>query len=148
MKTIVALVDFSDVTPEVVKHAEILAKAFQSRVILMHIVRSAPFGDEFGATMPAIVEVDENFLRAHQVKLLALQEPLSKAGITVTNQQLLDAGVEEVLNECSRLEADLIIVGSHHHGTLYNLLIGSLSQDLLKRLSCPVLVVPAHVPAA
>jgi nucleotide-binding universal stress UspA family protein len=148
MKIIVALVDFSDVTPDVIRHAEHQAKAFQSQVIVMHVVRSAPFGDEYAAAIPAIVEVDENFLRAHQAKLLALQEPPMKAGVTVTTQELFDADVEDVLKECRRVAADLIIVGSHQHSTLYNLLIGTFTQDLLKRMSCPALVVPARVSVA
>ena len=57
-------------------------------------------------------------------------------------QQLPDATVEAIVEEAQRLKADMIIVGSHHHGTFYNLIIGSMTSGVLKRAGCPVLVVP------
>jgi nucleotide-binding universal stress UspA family protein len=43
---------------------------------------------------------------------------------------------------CHNLEADLIVVGTHHHGALYQFLIGTYTADILKKARCPVLVVP------
>jgi nucleotide-binding universal stress UspA family protein len=53
-----------------------------------------------------------------------------------------DATVESIVAEAQRLNADMIVVGSHHHGALYNLVVGSVTGDVLKRAKCPVLVVP------
>ena len=38
--------------------------------------------------------------------------------------------------------ADLVIMGSHGHGALYHLFTGSVVTGVLRRIDCPVLVVP------
>jgi len=39
---------------------------------------------------------------------------------------------------------NLLVVGSHGHGAVYDLLVGSICNGLLKRAAIPVLVVPVH----
>ena len=77
------------------------------------------------------------------VWLKSANAEVNATGIDVTAQQLVDATMERILEESGRLGADVIVVGSHHHSALYDLFIGSFTHDLLKRATCPVLVVPA-----
>ena len=35
----------------------------------------------------------------------------------------------------------MIVVGSHGHGALYHLLLGSVSEGIIRKTTCPVLVV-------
>jgi len=39
---------------------------------------------------------------------------------------------------------DLIVMGSHGHGAVYNLLVGSVTEGVMKGAQCPVLVVPSE----
>jgi nucleotide-binding universal stress UspA family protein len=51
--------------------------------------------------------------------------------------------VGEIL-ECARaVKADAIVMGRHGHGAMYNLLVGSVTEGVLKRASCPVFLVPS-----
>ncbi len=54
--------------------------------------------------------------------------------------------VEEILKTAQEISADLIVMGSHGHGPVYNLLVGSVTEGVLKAGQRPVLLVPA--PAA
>jgi nucleotide-binding universal stress UspA family protein len=54
------------------------------------------------------------------------------------------ATVEVILKEASDLEVDLIVVGSHGRGAMYQLLVGSVSEEVLKKSRIPVLVIPTH----
>jgi nucleotide-binding universal stress UspA family protein len=69
-------------------------------------------------------------------------ESLVKFGVDATVDQLVGASMDTVLAETEKLQADLIIIGSHRHSTFYKLLIGSVTEDVLQRARCPVLVVP------
>ena len=42
--------------------------------------------------------------------------------------------------------ADLLVVGSHGHGRLHHRVLGSVSEDCVRRATCPVVIIP--VPAA
>jgi nucleotide-binding universal stress UspA family protein len=48
------------------------------------------------------------------------------------------------LKEAADLDIDLIVVGSHGHGAMYQLLVGSISEGVLRRSNRPVLVIPTH----
>jgi len=144
MKTIVALVDFSDVTPKVLEHARTLATAFDSRVIILHVVPEEPAVVDLGLASPTFMQSpSEKRIEADYNQLLGLRDPLAAAGVNVSVQQLDNGNIEKVITMCQQLEADLIIVGAHHHSRLFNLLVGTFTSDILKRSNCPVLVVPA-----
>ncbi len=56
---------------------------------------------------------------------------------------LQGATIATVLTEADRLEANLLVIGSHGHGAVYDLLVGSVSEGLVRRSKRPMLVVPA-----
>jgi nucleotide-binding universal stress UspA family protein len=109
----------------------------------MHVVPPEPVVVDFGVAPTVMHPPSADAVKADEARLLELQESLTRHGVEATTRQLESASLETVLSECAKVEADLIIVGSHGHGALYNLLIGSVTADVLKRAKCPVLVVPA-----
>lgn len=144
MKTIVALVDFSDATFKVLKQAHAMARAFSSQVVIIHVVPPEPVVVDFGVAPTVMHAPSEDTVKADEARLLELQESLTKHGVQASIRQFQGATLESLLDECRKVRTDLIIVGSHGHGALYNFLIGSVTADVLKRATCPVLVVPAH----
>ena len=147
MKTIVTLVDFSDATFKVLKQAHAMGKAFQSHVVLLHVVPQEPVAVGFGLASPTMLrEPTEESITEDQTKLAELKESLTKFGIDVSVRQLVESDVNKVLAEVQGLGAELMIMGSHSHGALYNWLVGSTTADILKHARCPVLVVPIEIP--
>ncbi len=144
MKTIIALVDFSDVTAKVVKQSREMAEAFQAKVILLHAVPDVPVIVDIGVVAPTLLETPSDLKKEEDyTKLINLRDSLASCGISVSVHQLEDGNMKSILGECERLNADLIIVGAHHHSALYHWWIGTCTADVLKRAHCPVLVVPA-----
>jgi nucleotide-binding universal stress UspA family protein len=143
MKTIVALVDLSDLTFKVLKQAHQQAAAFHSEVIILHVVAKEPVVIDVGIVSPVVMqEPSAATVQQQYAQLLEMRDSLIKFGVNARVEQFAGAGIETVGAEIQRLQADLVILGSHQHSTLYKLLIGSVSDDLLKRAHCPVLVVP------
>ena len=144
MKTIVALVDFSDVAPNVLKQVQTLAQAFKSHVNVLHGMPVKTTVFDVGIASPAIRQVPTaEQAQADWARLQKITEPLRACGIDVSLKQFHDTTVENIVEEALKFGADLIVVGSHHHHAFYNLFIGSVTNDILKRAKCPVLVVPA-----
>jgi nucleotide-binding universal stress UspA family protein len=48
---------------------------------------------------------------------------------------------QEILEAAARLKADLVIVGTHARSGLDRLILGSVAEHVVRRASCPVLVV-------
>lgn len=141
MNTIVTLIDFSGLTPKLIEQSERYAKALASRVILLHILPMEPVMMGMGDAFPA-QQSRRDFLEADYQSLSGLGDMLRKVGVNVLIEQLPDADMRMALDECERWNADLIIVGAHHHSIVYNWFVGSFTCEVLKGAHCPVLVVP------
>ncbi len=144
MKTIVALVDFSDLTFKVLKQAHTLAKAFDSEVVILHVPPKQPVVVDIGIASPTVYkDPSPKALQEDYQMLLEMRDSLVKFGVKARVMQLNSTTTNQVLEETTKLGADLLILGSHHHSTIYQLFVGSVTDDILKRSHCPVLVVPA-----
>lgn len=147
MKTIVALVDFTDASSQVLDQAQKFAAAFGSRVILLHIVPPEPIVGTLGAEAPSIpLPSSRELVHLDKARLEQLLLSLTSQGVDASALQFEGPIAETVVMETEKLHADLVIMGSHHHSALYDLFVGSVTADILKAVRIPVLVLPAIVP--
>jgi nucleotide-binding universal stress UspA family protein len=79
---------------------------------------------------------------AQKSKLAKWQEERAQDGINVILHEPTGAVAEEILNQADALNADLIVMGTHGHGAIYTLLVGSATKGVLKHCTRPVLLVP------
>ena len=143
MKTILVPVDFSDVTPQVVETARQFAAAFQARMLVLNVAEPEPDFVGFEAGPPSVrVAVARDFKVEHK-QLDDLKAKLSVAGTPATALHLQGPIVEKILDQAAEHKADLIVMGSHGHGAIYDLLVGSVTHGVIKEAPCPVVVVPA-----
>lgn len=142
MKTILVPVDFSDVTPLLIDTVKQLVGALQSKVVLLHVAACG-----MCAVSPTIIPVPiEASVDLRTVQdLLDEQKGLFAGSPAEVETLLIDGGpvVGNILAECESLHADLIVMGSHGHAALYNLLVGNVTGGVIKSAKCPVLVVPS-----
>lgn len=151
MKTILVPLDFSDASSFIVSKAAELAQQVSARIILLHIVEPVATYVPVGATMdviaaPAPLETAEN-IEAHEKRLASLAQPLRANGLEVETHAFVGLAVDDILDQAAKHRADYILLGSHGHGALYHLFSGSVVTGVLKRSSCPVIVVPAKTAA-
>jgi len=144
LETILVPIDFSDVSTLVVEHAGTMAKAFGGRVVLLHIAEPEPDFVGFEAGPPAVRMSTAQEFRGEHRRLEEYKQQLTAAGVEVLALHIQGSLAEKVLEEAERQSADLIVMGSHGHGALYNLLVGSVTSGVVKHAKCPVLIVPAQ----
>ena len=60
-----------------------------------------------------------------------------------TDEIIVERGnpVEEIINQSKKLNCDLIVMGTHGHGTLEDVMLGSTARRVIRRSKIPVLVV-------
>ena len=52
--------------------------------------------------------------------------------------------VQTIVEQAEKLDADVIVMGSHGRGKLFDLVVGSVSAGVIRESPVPVLVVPAR----
>jgi nucleotide-binding universal stress UspA family protein len=150
MKSILVPVDFSDVTLKVVKAAIQLGKPFRSRITLMHVTEITPQILGIGPAPEAVPTptLDESAESGVAEKLARLEEMVTAVGLDSNSVELQGAPVDSILSQAEKSRVDLIVLGSHSRGPLYHLFVGGVTEGVLKRARCPVLVVPLSDPAS
>lgn len=78
---------------------------------------------------------------AEQGAALARKGGLDAEGRTVADDRSV---ADTLIREADELDAAVLAIGAHGHGTLSELLLGSTSRTVLKKAPCPVLVVRAE----
>jgi hypothetical protein len=147
MKTILAAVDFSQITQKVVEGASLFAEAMQAKLILLNVWEPIASYMPVGAAMDVItapVPVEPPDLNLVKERLEQLAAPLRNKGLTVETLVSTALPVEEILNQSKLLGASIIILGSHGHGALFQLFSGSVVTSVLHKSTIPVTVIPVH----
>jgi nucleotide-binding universal stress UspA family protein len=143
MKLLVAI-DLSESTERVVRKAEELAKRLSAKVWLLHVAEPEPDFVGLGMGPQTVRDATAKDLHGEHRQIQEIAEGLRQAGVETTALLVQGATAETILAEASRLDVDMIVVGSHGRGAMYRLLVGSVSEGVLHKSAWPVLVVPTH----
>ena len=143
MKTILVPIDFSDVTTSVLAKAVELARALEARLVVLHVIQPPV---NLSASDPILVENTARITAAAEKAADKHLERLEKGLLAdfgrVGILRLTGAPVNRILEQAESLPADYVVLGSHGHTAVYELLVGSTAHGVLKSATCPVIVVP------
>ena len=135
LKTILAPTDFSDLSAHGVRYACQLARDMGAALIIFNVVVL----DESNA-------VNKREIEQHKKRLEEfVAEKVADAGVGLKVRQMVDAGQPfgAIVDRAEKEGVDLIVMSSHGRSGLSRMLIGSVTDKILRGGSCPVLVVPA-----
>lgn len=162
MKRILVPVDFSPAMEGVLALAREMGRAFDAELHLVHVreITALPvfpaatvgypgigmpeMGMAGGVPLAPAELVPPEPPNEHKMSRLdALQEELAGRGFRAFAHERDGSVVEEILATAAELSVNLIVMGSHGHGSVYNLLVGSVTEGVLQAGQRPVLLVPA-----
>ncbi len=138
--------DDSECSKKALHHGHILAKIMESSVALIHVIEPAAptnYGaDPLMGQQPIIIP-----------ETTEIQEENSKTMLDEISKQFADvkevftfsrigSPKQEILAVAGEWAADLIIMGTHGRTGFDHFISGSVSESVIRRASCPVLVVP------
>ena len=142
MKTILVPVDFSDVTSALLETAMVQAKAFSAKIILLHVAAPEPEFIGYEPGPQSVRDAVARQLSSEHKETHKLQQQLTNEGFNTTALVIQGYPAQSILAEAEKLHADLIIMGSHGHGALRHLLVGSVTEGVMRHTTCSVMVVP------
>jgi nucleotide-binding universal stress UspA family protein len=142
MKNLLVPVDFSPVTGHVIDSAISLARALSAQVHLLHVVQPPVVTGEFALPVEALQEAISTSEKAAREKLSEYVKMFSAAKVEAEARVMHGPPVPLIREEAARVHADCVIMGSHGHGKLYDLLVGSTANGVLKNAKYGVLILP------
>ena len=142
MSLLVAL-DFSSVTDDQLEIVQRLA-APNREIYLLHVAEPDPDFVGFEAGPEEVRDqVAKEFHQEHE-QIQALAGRLRDSGHQVTALLIQGPTIETILSEADKVGAEVIVVGSHGRGKLFDLVVGSVSAGVIRKSTVPVLVVPTR----
>jgi len=144
MKTILVPVDLSIISRRVCNEAALLAGVMKARLFLLHVVQNTPYvmNDFYGLDIGAVSTVVDAARQSAEKKLKAFARRYAKGDTPVDTLTTTGSPSVVIRKHAKSLKAAYIVIGSHGHGAVFNLLVGSTTQGVLRTARCPVLVVP------
>ena len=142
MKVLAAL-DLDRTTPDVLREARLWTRRLGAELFLIHVAEPDPDFIGYGAGPESVrLAVAHKFTRAHQ-RLDALAVNLRKEGFASTTALLIQgATAETILREADRLAVDVILMGTRARGAVREIFVGSVSKEVLRASTRPVLLIP------
>ena len=142
MKTVLAPIDFSGVCEAVVAEAAALARSFNGRVVLLTVIQPPVITSEYAPMMENLSEITAAGEKAAAKNLEKIEQRLQAESIPTETIQVNGAPVAHIIEQAQKCAADYIVMGSHGHTAVYDLLVGSTTHGVLMRAKCPIVIVP------
>ncbi|RPJ82921.1 MAG: universal stress protein, partial [Acidobacteria bacterium] len=137
--------DLSDFSRRALEHGLVLARWYGAEVVALHVFATwLPPGNAstYPSWMRLVPEVREQIDRELHEQL----QPASTAGLEVPLVTREGDPVSEILAEARKSKADLIAISTHGRSGFDRFTIGSVTEKVLRKAECPVLVVPVRAP--
>ena len=142
MKTILIAIDFSPGVENLIEQGEKLAKMTSAKLWLIHVAAPDPAFVGYSVGPDYVIENRTETLKSEHRKLQSYANQLKSKGIDAESLLIQGTAVDLILEKADRLEADMIIIGSHGRSMLYEALIGSVCAGVLRKSKIPMLIVP------
>jgi len=140
--------DFSPLAELALNYVKKLKEAGEKEVVVVHIV------DDLSIELPEgtdllrekevyeiLPEVDQEYVTSLIEKLEAVKEILEGEGLSVKLFLRYGNIPKQIVRVSEEEKVKLIVMGAHGKGLLTEILLGSVSTDVIRNAKCPVLII-------
>lgn len=144
IKTILVAVDFTEKSDNAIQLGIRMAQRHKSKIILFHNYSNFYIIDRTGRQVIGKETVSSNYEQAEksltEIKMIYQQQyPDISFNSVIGNETI----VNSINHQISSESVDLVIIGTSGNLGLRELVLGSVSYQLLNNVHCPVLLMPA-----
>jgi universal stress protein A len=143
LKKILVPVDYSDCSRVAMEYALFLAERFDAEIEVLHVAE-IPLGDEHTVVKP---DTGEEQLLSELIMQQAVKEateflaPFVRATIPIEKSLLKGRPGKVIVEAAADRGADLLVMGTHGRSGFDRLIMGSVTERVLRSAPCPVVVV-------
>ena len=129
-------IDFSDTSQHALAHAAAIARWYEARLTVLYVFVNLP-------TMegpPLVLDHADRERLTMQMRQFAAAVPS-----TVRMEFRIQEGAfahDEIAAQITAMHADLMVLGTHGRSGFQRLFLGSVSEKVIRKATCPTLIVP------
>jgi nucleotide-binding universal stress UspA family protein len=143
-KTILFPTDFSDVSQRAVKYIKQLKGAGAQEVIVLHVI------DE--KELLALSRIPDQYLQITaemekeiEKKMTSIVADMTAEGFHVKPKVKTGKPFKEIMTTAAEEKASLIIMGSHGRSNIEEMLMGSVSENVIRHAKVPLLIISREI---
>jgi nucleotide-binding universal stress UspA family protein len=145
IRRILCPIDFSDCSRRALDHAVAIAKWYDSTITIVYvspIVPLAAYAPGSGVVPSANLSPGDREALLTSMKHFAAAD----ASPAIRFDYILSEGgvAAQILNAAETLASDLLVIGTHGRSGFERLMLGSVTEKVLRKATCPVLSVSPH----
>ncbi|MAQ39718.1 universal stress protein [Mesonia oceanica] len=149
MKKICIAIDTSPSAEKVAKLGYEYAQALNAEVVLLHVIYDVemyqydydPIMGYEGFFIQQDIKLVDNLKAETEIFLKATAEYLGNPSIETKVLEGINAD-SEILDFVNTWGADLLVIGTHSHSFMENVLMGNIATKIVRHSKTPLLVVP------
>lgn len=145
IKKILLPTDFSVHSDHALIYAVEFARNFDAYICVLHVLRGPIYPVAYA------IDVDFDALDAEmrisaETQLESTERKIKLEGVRVKSTLIVGDPFPEIVSFAGKGEYDIIIMGTHGHGAVKHMLLGSTAERVVRKAPCPVLTIrhPEH----
>ncbi len=133
-------IDFSEFSRHALDHAAAMARWYEARLTVLYVSVNRPAMD-----LPplSLDTADRERLMTDMRRFTAHVSPEVSLVLRVEEAPYVH---EEILGRIGTLHVDLLVLGTHGRSGFERLFLGSVTEKVIRKASCPTLIVPRRAP--
>jgi len=143
VRRILCPLDFSDASRAALAIAEDMARVFDAELVLVHVVEPVLYPVDYGLAATATLDLEQEARAGAQAALEPLADEVTERGVRCSSRLISGTAAAAICDLAAELEAGLVVMSTHGFTGVRHLLIGSTTERVVRRCSCPVLTVKA-----
>jgi universal stress protein A len=145
LKRILVPTDFSAPSRSALVYAAALVEKFGSELIVLHVVQDlAIFLPDAVTVTPVALPPAEEMTAAVREGITRFVQHSNLAGRAIRQEVREGTPHAEIVEFAREAGIDLIVMGTHGRGGLSHMLLGSVTEKVIRTAPCPVLTVREH----
>jgi nucleotide-binding universal stress UspA family protein len=147
IQRILCPIDFSDFSRRALDHAVAIAKWYKSTITMIHVCSVVPvaaYAPGSGVLPSAALTPEDREALLAAMKRFAQGE--TGTDVPIELEIVEGSTTAAILAKADAMPADLLVMGTHGRSGFERLVLGSVTERVLRKADCPVLTVPKGVP--
>lgn len=153
MKKVLIALDYDPTAQKVAEGGYELAKTMGAEVTLLHVISDPVYysSTDYSPIMGFTGYLNTDPLQLNTIEMLKtaslnfLEKSRNHLG-DATIQTVVEDGdfADSIIKTAKKLHADIIVLGSHSQKWLENIVMGSVTEEVLRQSSIPLFIIPTR----